>query len=256
MKKLTDKEKAELSRAVRNFNAKVKRLEQKGYNINTVKIKDIKNEIFTAQDVKREVNKLKRFSRRGVEEMSKIDGITKYELKEFQITLRTQKAKITRQINNLLNIPFSAGGIPTGYSIANIKPLTVQDLTAKYEHLTKLQEKIKESKKSEKPIKDYKIREDIKKEEIRALKSSQYNKALTYKENYLFEFTENYKNEPEFLEIWNYLQDLSPFAFYDLIQQDDFLQDFINFYETTIYNSTNGFNRFKDTLAFILNRQF
>ena len=82
MKKLNDKELVILRKAVNNFNAKVKRLEKAGNtNFDRVKMKDIKENIFKASDVRREVNKLKRFSKRGAELESSIKGISNYELK-------------------------------------------------------------------------------------------------------------------------------------------------------------------------------
>ena len=77
----------ELKRAVRNFNAKLRRLEKKDpqkYNKNTlptfwdsvnetytnrVSVGQMKELINTRNDLKRELNSLKRFSKRGSEEI-------------------------------------------------------------------------------------------------------------------------------------------------------------------------------------------
>ena len=136
MKKLNDKELAILKKAVNNFNAKVKRLEKAGNtNFDRVKIKDIKENIFKASDVRREVNKLKRFSKRGAELESSIKGLSNYELNEAKINIRIEKARLTRERKKLLETPFSAGGVSTGYSIGNIKPLNIQELDSAYNRL-------------------------------------------------------------------------------------------------------------------------
>lgn len=238
MKKLNDKELAILKKAVNNFNAKVKRLEKAGNtNFDRVKIKDIKENIFKASDVRREVNKLKRFSKRGAELESSIKGLSNYELNEAKINIRIEKARLTRERKKLLETPFSAGGVPTGYSIGNIKPLNIQELDSAYNRLNNFF-KSKEA---------YEIRQNVKNLAYRTLKSTQYKKELNFKENYLWGLQEAYRNFNGFDDIWEKLKDMTPKKLYNLAIQDDMLLDFINFYEDDVYKGEQVFKKFTET---------
>lgn len=89
---------AELSKAVKNFNAKVRRLAKKNPEIvdylpETVSVRDIKRLIDTRQDLNRELNSLRRFSKRGAEEIVTIPD-TDYNLK----TTKWQKEDMTRRV--------------------------------------------------------------------------------------------------------------------------------------------------------------
>lgn len=238
MKKLNDKEMAILRKAVNNYNAKVKRLEKAGNtDFDRVKIKDIKENIFKASDVKREVNKLKRFSKRGAELESSIKGLSNYELNEAKINIRIEKARLTRERKKLLETPFSAGGVPTGYSIGNIKPINIQELDSAYNRLNNFF-KSKEA---------YEIRQNVKNLAYRTLKSTQYKKELNFKENYLWGLQEAYRNFNGFDEIWEKLKDMTPKKLYSLAIQDDMLLDFINFYEDDVYKGEQVFKKFMET---------
>lgn len=92
----TDNE--ELKRVVRNYNAKLNRLakkDPKNKNVLPEKITatQLKELINTRQDLKRELNSLKRFSRRGAEEIVVIPD-TDYNLK----TTKWQKTEMNRRI--------------------------------------------------------------------------------------------------------------------------------------------------------------
>lgn len=244
MKKLTDEEQQALRRAVNNFNAKVKRLEKQGNTLTEkVKIKEIKQEINTKADLKRQLNILHRFSKRGIEEESEIKGISKYELKEAKINIRIEKARITRERKKLLSTPFSAGGVPTGYSIGNIKPTEISELNADYERLNQLL----------KTGEPYDIRQKINKLKYGVKVSSRYKQSLNFKENYLYAFTESYKNYDGFEELYSKIKSLDVNTFYNIIRRDDLLLDFINFYENDMYKGDAIFKRFNDIWNMNLN---
>jgi len=105
----------DLAKAVRNFNAKIDRLKKNPQKLKTnsltegmrddylinilpekVSVKELKQLINTRQDLKREINSLKRFSKRGSEEIVSIDN-NDYNLK---IT-KWQKAEIGRRIGGI-----------------------------------------------------------------------------------------------------------------------------------------------------------
>ena len=88
----------ELKRAVKNFNAKIRRLEKKNPAIKNVlpekvTVAQMKELIETRQDLKRELNALKRFSKRGSEKIVEVPD-NDYNLK----TTKWQKEEMTRRI--------------------------------------------------------------------------------------------------------------------------------------------------------------
>lgn len=88
----------QLRKAVKNFNAKISRLEKKNPKMKNalpekVSVKQMKELIDTRQDLKRELNALKRFSRKGAEELVDVPD-NKYNL---QIT-KWQKNEMTRRV--------------------------------------------------------------------------------------------------------------------------------------------------------------
>lgn len=94
----TESDSQELAKAVRNFNAKVSRLNKKNPQMKSVlpekiTIGQLKEIINTRQDLKREINTLKRFSKRGAEEIVDVPG-TDYNLK---IT-KWQRTEINRRV--------------------------------------------------------------------------------------------------------------------------------------------------------------
>lgn len=87
----------ELRKAVKNFNAKISRLEKKDPQNKEVlpekiTVKQIKELISTRQDLKRELNALQRFSKRGAEKIIEIPD-TDYNLK----TTKWQKEEMARR---------------------------------------------------------------------------------------------------------------------------------------------------------------
>lgn len=97
----TKSDEKELARLVKNYNAKINRIIKKDptmkeYLPERVKKKDIKAEIVTRNDLKRELNSLQRFLKKGSEEVVFNDlegedrlGITKYEKREIEIKVAT-----------------------------------------------------------------------------------------------------------------------------------------------------------------------
>lgn len=87
-----------LRKAVKNFNAKIKRLEKKNPQLKNVlpektSVAQMRELIETRQDLKRELNALKRFSKRGSETIVNVPD-NDYNLK----TTKWQKEEMTRRI--------------------------------------------------------------------------------------------------------------------------------------------------------------
>lgn len=94
----TDSDNQELSRVVKNFNAKISRLAKanpKNKNVlpEKVSVRQMRELIKTRQDLNRELNALKRFSQRGAEKIVKVPG-NDYNLK----TTKWQKEEMIRRI--------------------------------------------------------------------------------------------------------------------------------------------------------------
>lgn len=102
--KWRDKDVAELQRVVRNFNAKLDRVANKNpdnapYLPSKLSVKGLKSNIDTRQEFKRITNSIKRFSRKGAEEIVTSEtGLTKtkYEIRENKL-----KARIVNRARNL-----------------------------------------------------------------------------------------------------------------------------------------------------------
>ena len=93
-----DADSKELERVVRNFNSKINRLSKKNPEMKNalpdkVTVRQLKELINTRQDLKRELNSLKRFSKRGSEEIIIVPD-TEYNLK----TTKWQKNEISRRL--------------------------------------------------------------------------------------------------------------------------------------------------------------
>lgn len=103
------KDEANLSRTIRNFNAKLRRLKKANpskaeFYPDTISIKDVRNRVKTRQDFNREVNRISRFSRRGSEQLVTTDAgltATKYEIREASIMRRVVNLKRKREAERL-----------------------------------------------------------------------------------------------------------------------------------------------------------
>lgn len=126
-----------LKKAVRNFNAKVNRLNKK-YADSTdvvipekISVNDFKNMISTRQDYNRELNALKRFSKRGSEQLTTISteqgdiSLTKWQKREMDM----RKGLINRQRRELREtlsgIERTSGGVGQGYKLSNAKEFSM-----------------------------------------------------------------------------------------------------------------------------------
>lgn len=95
--KWRDADNQEIARVVKNFNAKITRIEKNHPELanvlpERVSVKAIKKLVTTRQDLNRELNMLRRFSKRGAEEVIDVPG-SKYNLK----TTKWQKTEMNRR---------------------------------------------------------------------------------------------------------------------------------------------------------------
>lgn len=91
-----------ISRVVSNFNRKVRRLEKEEHRLlpSPVKVSDIKEKFTDRRDLNKYLNDLKRFSKRGSEEIITVKGkeYSKYQIELFRTNLRRQRDDLRREI--------------------------------------------------------------------------------------------------------------------------------------------------------------
>lgn len=154
-----------LSRAVKNFNAKISRLEKKDPQNKTalperVSVKQLKELIDTRQDLNREISSLERFTRRGAEELVSIPDndyslkLTKWQFHEMNRRNAIINQKRIRRAKKFLNLDMKQGSEDLGYKLKDIgmgkaeevalQPTTaftpksnLRDIHKKYKHYLK-----------------------------------------------------------------------------------------------------------------------
>lgn len=125
----TDADNREIAKAVKNFNAKITRLEKKlpAQKKNAlperVSAKALKDLVTTRQDLKRELNALRRFSERGAEQLVTLPDndyntdITKWQRNEMSRRGATINRKRTQRYKDVFELPATSGGKELGYTI-------------------------------------------------------------------------------------------------------------------------------------------
>lgn len=117
----------DLRKAVKNFNAKITRLEKKNPEIKNVlpekvSVAQMKNLIETRQDLKRELNALKRFTQRGSEEIVDVPGndynlkTTKWQKQEMSRRIGVINRKRKQKLKEVQETPLKSGGKELGYT--------------------------------------------------------------------------------------------------------------------------------------------
>lgn len=121
----------ELTKVVRNFNAKITRLAKKDpKNANAlpdkVSVKELKELINTRKDLKRELNSLRRFSKRGQEELVKVPDndynllVTKWQRSDMNRRAGIINRKRKARLEHLENLQATSRGKPLGYTLGNV----------------------------------------------------------------------------------------------------------------------------------------
>lgn len=132
----------ELNRVVKNYNAKIRRLEKKNpqiekvlpqyYNEKTdtfsskLTVGQLKELINTRQDLKRELNALKRFSKRGSETIVSVPNtdnnlkITKWQLTEMNRRVGVINRRRKKRLEDIIDIEVESRGEKLGYTRGDI----------------------------------------------------------------------------------------------------------------------------------------
>ena len=121
----------ELKRVVRNYNAKITRLAKKNPQIENVlpekvSVGQLKELINTRQDLKRELNALQRFSKRGAEEIVIVPDtdynlkITKWQKSEMNRRIGVINRRRKKRLEDISNIEMTSRGEKLGYKRSDI----------------------------------------------------------------------------------------------------------------------------------------
>lgn len=123
----TDSDNAELRKAVKNFNAKITRLEKKNPKEKhllpeRVNMKELKQLIDTRQDLKREMNALRRFTKRGAEQIVELPDndyntkTTKWQKEEMTRRAAVINRKRKKRMKDIMDIELTSRGQKLGYT--------------------------------------------------------------------------------------------------------------------------------------------
>lgn len=125
--KWTKQDQQELNKTVKNFNAKISRLAKKNPEITNIlpeKItaSQLKDLINTRQDLKRELNSLKRFSKRGAEKIVDVPDteynlkVTKWQMTEMNRRVGIINRKRKDRLEKIQNTEMKSRGQSLGYT--------------------------------------------------------------------------------------------------------------------------------------------
>lgn len=127
----SDADNKELRRVVKNYNAKISRLEKKNPQLKNAlpektSVKAMRELIATRNDLNRELNSLRRFSKKGAETLVVAPGneyntkITKWQRTEMNRRASIINRKRVARREQIENIEMTAGGEKLGYSLSQL----------------------------------------------------------------------------------------------------------------------------------------
>ena len=134
---------SEIRRVVSNFNRKINRLQKEERDLllpEKVSIRELKANVYSRSDLRRELRKLERFSKRGIEQTITTPGgvkISKYELEETARETKRIKTSLTRQIKRISNITPTVFGVRQSATYAQMGLEQLSNLKARRQTLEK-----------------------------------------------------------------------------------------------------------------------
>ena len=212
----------ELRKAVKNFNAKISRLEKKNPQIKNslpekVSVRELKGLIDTRQDLKREINALKRFSKRGAEQLVSAPNnqndnikITKWQKEEMNRRIPIINQKRADYKEKIGDIPVTSGGKPQGYTRGQLGMGKADEIA--------LRKAV--------PFQPSDDHEDIRRRYKSFRKQSRRyyydEREKKMKESYIKGITENYNpKDPEIKALIGKIEDMDFKDFYKVFQAED-----------------------------------
>lgn len=133
-----------INKTVQNYNAKIRRLQKLNPSLSLpekISAKSLRNMSDTRQELNRNLQKLKRFSKRGSEKniiLPSGEIISKYELNELKRESSRLQRNLTRRINELAEITPKVKGVKQDYNYAQMGDATLNNYIVKRDTLKNL----------------------------------------------------------------------------------------------------------------------
>lgn len=231
----------EINRVIRNYNQKIRRIQkyEDSYNYilpELMEKKILKQNVYTRNELKRKLAELKRFSKRGAENIMQTSGgyvLSQYEYENLKREKARVQRNITREITRLETEKPKVFGKSQSKTFAQMGDTYYLNLKSKREALQKQIEKLDK--------KDFKRLEEL---VYKAGRSQEYQRSL-FRENYkkmltdLGYYTGYDKEKIKILE--NKLNKLNDRQFYKLFQGEKAIKSITEYYPL-VTGSVTGFN--------------
>lgn len=137
-----------INKTVRNYNAKINRLQKINPSLalpEKVTATSIRNISDNRKELNRNLEKLKRFSKRGAEKTIILPSgelISEYELKELKRESARLQRNLTRRINELASTTPKVAGVKQDYTYAEMGDMRLNNMIAKRDTLKRMSKKI------------------------------------------------------------------------------------------------------------------
>ena len=231
----------EINKVIRNYNQKIRRLE-KSYDSylyqlpDTISKKSLKQNVYTRTELRRKLNELKRFSKRGAEYSMQLEGgyiLSKYEFENLKRERTRVKRNISREITRLEKEKPLVFGKEQSRTFAQMGDTYYLNLKAKREKLEKNIQKLKYE--EFKKYKEFVYKVGRSQEYQTSLFRDNYKKMLTD----LAYYTGYDKDKLKTLE--SKINKLNNRQFYKLFQTEKSIKSITEYYPL-VTGSVKGFN--------------
>lgn len=225
--RFTRKDAGRLSYAVREFNKKISELEglERKYAPEPVTYSDIKSRIITRREFNRIIKSLRRFKKEGQESLVTIGDniISKWEKHEVNLSIKRAVPRMYQELNQAYKTyPLARFGI-------------------KSEEISRLEGNIRNLENLEN-LKGVSFKDAVKRAKIKGMKDYDLYEQSLYMTNYLKGLKDkdvkNFKNYDKFM---NYIKNLRPDEFYNLINKSTIMSDFFIWYDSEKGEVYSGF---------------
>lgn len=137
-----------INKTVRNYNAKIRRLEKVNPSLalpEKITAKSIKNASNNRKELIRNLNKLKRFSDRGAEDtiiLPSGEFVSRWELSELKRESARLQRNLTKRINELASTTPKVAGIKQDYNYAQMGDMRLNNMIAKRDTIARMSKTI------------------------------------------------------------------------------------------------------------------
>lgn len=232
-----------IKRDVRNFNAKVRRLESEGkkYLPSKVSVAELKSTYFERDDLKRRLKQLEAFSEKGAEELVTLQGgakATKWEVRTLLSDLKYMKQYYSRRIDTYGNIIPTVLGVKQAVSYAKMGD-------AKYENLKVLRKSVDKDINTLEQADYNKLRRKV----AGQIRRKNQQKYIFWANYFTFLDDVGYKADidPELIErVKAKLSNIDIDEFMKLYEKEEAVLDIVDYYNIQKVRA-GGFRKYKDS---------